>query len=109
MYNYERMYQRSGDLIKIYTNDNPKLEPPSAIEDCPQFGGEIKVYHSAVAVFYAPSDLCRAGGLRHELIRSTPSFRGHPCHDTVFVILDDSQPGMEGMEIGHVLLFFSFH
>ncbi|KAF8256454.1 hypothetical protein EI94DRAFT_1646520, partial [Lactarius quietus] len=28
--------------------------------------------------------------------------------DTVFVVTDDSQPGMEGMEIGHVQLFFSF-
>jgi hypothetical protein len=26
----------------------------------------------------------------------------------VFVVLDDSKPGMEGMEIGCVLLFFSF-
>jgi hypothetical protein len=79
------------------------------IEDCPQFDGKIKVYHSAVAIFYAPSDLCGAGGLRRELIRSTPYFRGYPRRDTVFIVLDDSQPGMEGMEIRCVLLFFSFH
>jgi len=29
--------------------------------------------------------------------------------DTVFVVLDDSKPGMEGMEIGQVLLFFLFY
>jgi hypothetical protein len=92
----------------LYTYDNPELEPPLTLEDCPQFHGEIKVYHSAVTVFYAPSDLCGAGGLKRELIRSTPCFCGYRHRDTVFVILNDSQPGMEGMEIGPVLLFFSF-
>ena len=38
-----------------------------------------------------------------------PYFHGHPRHDTVFVVLDDFQLGMNGMEIGRVLLFFSFH
>jgi len=47
--------------------------------------------------------------MKHELIRSTPDFHGKPRHDTVFVVLDESQPGMDGMEIGQVLLFFSFH
>ena len=37
-----------------------------------------------------------------------PNFFGHSCYDTVFVVINDSQLGMEGMEIGHVLLFFSF-
>jgi hypothetical protein len=88
--------------------DHPDQPPPSLIDDCPRFEGEIKVHHSAVAIFYAPSDLCGAGGMRRERIRSNPSFYGHPRRDTVFVVLDDSKPGMEGMEIGRVLLFFSF-
>jgi len=46
--------------------------------------------------------------MRREIIRSTSSFHGHERRDTVFVVLDDSQKGMEGMEIGRVLLFFSF-
>jgi hypothetical protein len=81
---------------------------PSTTEECPAFDGTIKVHHSAVTTFYAPSDLSGSGGLRRERIRSTPNFFGHPCRDTVFVVTDDSQLGMEGMEIGRVLLFFSF-
>ncbi|KAH9024047.1 hypothetical protein EDB85DRAFT_2150734 [Lactarius pseudohatsudake] len=81
---------------------------PSTIRECPAFEGIIKVYHSAIATFYAPGDLSGSGGLRRERIRSTPHFFGHPRRDTVFVVLNDSQPGMEGMEIGRVLLFFSF-
>ncbi|KAH8977241.1 hypothetical protein EDB86DRAFT_3067928 [Lactarius hatsudake] len=58
------------------------------------------VHHSAIATFYAPSDLSGSGGLRRERIQSTPHFFGHPRRDTVFVVVDDSQVGMEGMEIG---------
>ena len=69
----------------------------------------INIYHSAVAHFYAPSDLCGAGGMYHEQIWSNPSwYRGYPQYDTVFVETDAELPGMHGMVIGCVLLFFSF-
>jgi hypothetical protein len=89
--------------------DHPDKPLPMTIDKYPQFEGEFKVYHSAVATFYAPSDLSGVGGMRCERIRSTPSFHGHSQRDTVFVVLDDSKPGMERMEIGQVLLLFSFY
>ena len=46
--------------------------------------------------------------MRQERIRSIPSWYENPRHDTVFVVLDDSLPGMEGMVIARVLLLFSF-
>jgi hypothetical protein len=90
-----------------YGHSNKQIAP-STIEECSAFEGMIKVHHSAVAMFYLPSNLSGSGGLQHEQIQSTPNFFGHPHCDTVFVVTDDSQVGMEGMEIGHVLLFFSF-
>ncbi|KAF8260235.1 hypothetical protein EI94DRAFT_1773744 [Lactarius quietus] len=81
---------------------------PSTLKECPTFNGTIKVHHSAVATFYTPSDLSGSGGLQGEQIQSTPSFFGHPCRDTTFVVTDDSGPGMEGLEIGRIRLFFSF-
>ena len=93
----------------LFMYDRPNQRPPRQLEDFPPFEADIKVYHSAVAVFYAPSELCGTGGLHRERIRSNPSFHGHKRRDTVFVVLDDSKNGMEGMEIGRVLLFFSFH
>jgi hypothetical protein len=93
----------------LFTLNHPDQEAPVELEDLPSFNGEVRVHHSAIATFYAPSDLCGAGGLRRERIRSTPSFHGHERRDTVFVVLDESKTGMEGMEIGRVLLFFSFH
>ena len=92
----------------LFNYNHPNEPAPFNIEDLPLFKGEIKVYHSAAAVYYAPSDLCGAGGLHRECICLTPSFHGHECRDTVFVVLDESKKGMEGMEIGRVLLFFSF-
>ena len=92
----------------LFMLNHPDNQPPAEHEDLPWFEGEIRVYHSAVATYYAPSDLCGAGGLRRERIHSTPSFHGSERRDTVFVVLDESKSGMEGMEIGRVLLFFSF-
>ena len=93
-------------LYKCHHPEEPNA--PSTIEECPGFDDTIRVHHSALATFYAPSDLSGSGGLRRERIRSAPNFFGHPRRDTVFVVVDDSRPGMEGMEIGRVLLFFSF-
>ncbi|KAH8979524.1 hypothetical protein EDB86DRAFT_3067015 [Lactarius hatsudake] len=85
-----------------------ELVAPSTIDECPAFEGAIKVHHSAIATFYAPSDLSGSGGLWCERIRSAPHFFGYPHRDTVFVVVGDSQAGMEAMEIGRVLLFFLF-
>ncbi|KAF8270724.1 hypothetical protein EI94DRAFT_1698596 [Lactarius quietus] len=81
---------------------------PSTLEECPAFDSTIKVHHSAVATFYAPSDISGSGSLWCEKIQSTPSFLGHPHCDTTFVVTDNSWPGMEGLEIGCIQLFFSF-
>jgi hypothetical protein len=82
---------------------------PENIDDCPYFEGKIKVFHSAVARFYAPSDLCGAGWMYRERIRSNPNWYDDCArYDTVFVVVDELQPGMRGMVVARVLLFFSF-
>ena len=79
------------------------------ISDCPDLHSKLKVHHSAIARFYAPSDICGAGGMCRERIRSTPSWQGSfPRRDTVFVETDADLPGMQGMAIARILLFFSF-
>jgi hypothetical protein len=94
----------------IYLLDHPDSATiPSSPLDLLPFQGRIHVHHSAAATFFAPSDLCGAGGMHQERIHSTPSWYGHPCRDTVFVVLDDSLVGMEGMVVARVHLFFSFN
>ncbi|KAJ7610409.1 hypothetical protein FB45DRAFT_1037981 [Roridomyces roridus] len=77
-----------------------------ALDDCPVFGGHLRVFHSVIAHFYAPSDLCGAGGMYSERIRANPNWHGYARHDTVFI--DVGGPAMAGLVIGRVLLFFSF-
>ena len=80
------------------------------ISNCPNLHSKLKVHHSAIARFYAPSDICGAGGMCRECIHSTPSWQGSfPRHDTVFVETDANLPGMQGMAIAHILLFFLSH
>ncbi|KAH9039755.1 hypothetical protein EDB84DRAFT_1587671 [Lactarius hengduanensis] len=51
----------------LYKVSHPdKQVAPSTIGECPAFEGIIKVYHSAVATFYAPGDLSGSGGLRRD-------------------------------------------
>ncbi|KAG1855266.1 hypothetical protein F4604DRAFT_1883246 [Suillus subluteus] len=65
---------------------------------CPRFEGRVKVFSSAAASFYAPSDPSGVGGMRHEHIHATPSWRQGPArNDTVFVNTA-SEDGINGME-----------
>ena len=85
----------------LLTSNNVNLEA------CPQILSKMLVFHSAVAMFFSPSDPSRSHGMRHERIESTPSWHGHPQRDCVLVVEDDSQEGFS-MSAVHVLLFFSF-
>jgi hypothetical protein len=96
----------------LYRHNFPDSNITPELDDLPRFEGDIRVHHSAVARYYAPSDLCGKGGIHRETIRSNPSWfkkggKRLPRYDTVFVSVSE-KPGMEGMEIGRVLLFFSF-
>lgn len=66
------------------------------------------MFHSAIAMFFAPSDTSGTHGMRRERIRSTPSWRGGgPRRDCAFIVEDNAKPGMSGMNVVRVLLFFS--
>ncbi|KAH9994306.1 hypothetical protein BJV74DRAFT_877659 [Russula compacta] len=71
------------------------------IEQCPNFTGRIYVYHSAIARFFAPSDLCGTGGMYRECIRSNPNWCGENArHDTMFISTGSEMDAMQGMTIG---------
>ncbi|KAG6894908.1 hypothetical protein C0992_004017 [Termitomyces sp. T32_za158] len=69
----------------------------------------FKVFHSAIAEFYAPSDQSGDHGRIHERIRSTPLWKGSsPRRDCILVAQDPDLKGMAGMEVARAILFFSF-
>ncbi|KAH9011269.1 hypothetical protein EDB84DRAFT_1540472 [Lactarius hengduanensis] len=98
----------------LYDYLHPQSQIPASHipeDDLPQVPNNVYVYTSIRAVFYAPSDLSGLGGLRHERIRSTQSwYGGPPRRDCVFVGNRDlpDAPGMRGLLVARVLLFFSF-
>ncbi|KAF8226698.1 hypothetical protein L208DRAFT_1300526, partial [Tricholoma matsutake] len=52
------------------------------ISTCPPFNGRVSVFHSAVAMYYAPSDLSGIGGMHCQHIHSVPHWQnGPPCWD----------------------------
>ncbi|KAJ7771418.1 hypothetical protein DFH07DRAFT_866418 [Mycena maculata] len=79
---------------------------PPPLQLCPNFDSPITVQHSAIARFYALRDICGAGGMYREHIRSNPRWHGYARQDTVLVNVGG--PVMGGIIIGRVMLFFSF-
>lgn len=92
----------------LYGRRHPNREVPDDIDVRINFTGKIQVFHSAIARFYAPSDLCGAGGMYRQRIRCNPVWYGQPRRDTVFVVQDEAQAGMRGMLIARIHLLFSF-
>lgn len=79
------------------------------IAACPHFGGKVRVFHSAVAIFYAPSDTSGLGGMHREWIRACPSWNNGPArNDCIFLEADPNAAGFRGLHVAQVLLFFSF-
>lgn len=79
------------------------------ISACPTIPGRISVFHSAKATYYAPSDHSGIGGMHQQRIRSTPHWRNGPARrDCVFVVKDQTIPGIHGLLVAKVILFFSF-
>lgn len=76
--------------------------------DLPHISSKVSIYHSAVAVFYAPSDNCGIHGMKRERIRCSPSWFGVPRRDTVLVTINENRPGFRGMSAARLVLLFSF-
>ncbi|KAI9455610.1 hypothetical protein F5148DRAFT_984714, partial [Russula earlei] len=71
------------------------------------FYGKITIYPSAIATFYAPSNISGIGGMCCECIHTVKSWRKrHGCYNTIFVNTAPSIEGMQGLDITCVQLFF---
>jgi hypothetical protein len=103
------------DLIQHFLSDqccstsDSDSDTTSSSSDTPEFYGMIRVSTSAVATFYAPSDISGIGGMRYERIHAIDTWRHGPGrHDCVFVNTDSAAEGMRGLNIARVKLLFSF-
>ena len=98
----------------IFDQENPDSDVFGMdidINDCPEIDPmlRIKVFHSAISTYHAPSDLSGIGGMHRERIRATPSWlKEGPRYDCVFINKDMKTDGFQGLIAAQVALFFSF-
>ncbi|PBK70781.1 hypothetical protein ARMSODRAFT_987857 [Armillaria solidipes] len=91
---YEQMGE--GSSQPIYTEEHPNIT------------SQISVFHSAIAMFYSPSDISGTRGMRHERIRATPSWHGYPRYDCALAMTNEREQGFQAMSAVCILLLFSF-
>jgi len=102
------------DLIQRFlyeqcrSDSDSEAASSSTLSELPEFHGKISVCASAIATFFAPSDISGIGGMRCERIRAVNIWRNGPGrYDTVFVSTNPIGEGMVGFDIARVKLFFS--
>ena len=102
---YEQLHSNS-DFSQL-SDSSASSDVP--LDNLPEFHGRVAVYTSAVATYYAPSDLSGTGGMHCERIRAVRKWRnGPPRYDCVYVSADAAAEGMRGLDIARVRLFFKF-
>ena len=70
---------------------------------------KLSIYHSALSMFFAPSDLSGVNGMHHERIHALPSWWNGPSrYNTELVSTNQEIDGMQGLDVGCVCLFFLF-
>ena len=90
-------------------DSSPESDTASSSSMLPALPTKIATYASAVATFYAPSDISGIGGMRSERICAVDTWRhGNGWNDCMFINTDPTQPGMRGLDVTCTRLFFSF-
>lgn len=104
---FSRLLQKF--LYEQLHRDDDTASPSQDARRRPRVKGKIHVFNSAVATFYAPSDISGTTSMRREHIRATSSWRkGSARYDTVLVNSNPEVEGVRGFEVARVFLFFSF-
>ena len=94
-------------LFEFFANSNNTASSSQDLH--PRITGRVHVFNSAIATFYAPSDISSVTSMRREHIRASPSWRkGQARYDTVLVNSNPKVEGVRGFEVARVFLFFSF-
>lgn len=104
------------DLVRyfLFYNQHPTYTGTPPLSICPTTYNinKISVFHSATAIFCAPSNPSGIGGLYRETIRCTPRWQTGGItarrRDCIILNTGSEVPGMRGLDVARVHLFFSF-
>ena len=90
-------------------DNNSKSNVVSSLLGLPLLPNKIFVYTSAVATFYAPSNISCITGMHSEHICTDNTYHhGNGHYDCMSVNTDPLQLGMHGLDVAHARLFFPF-
>jgi len=105
----DKLRSFSADQIRASDTNSDVSLVDNSDNQFPEIDNLITLYPSAVAIYFAPSDLSGIGGMHSERIRATANWRNEgPRYDTVFVNMNPNEDGMRGLDIARVKQFFSF-
>ena len=120
--NFADLGQRTNhDLVTLVQHFlYDQLHPDSALPGSgvspallPNPQSTVRVFPSAIATFFAPSDVAGMGGMYRQRIRATPLWRRGdipaPRYDTILVSTGSDTDGFLGTHVARVKLFFSFN
>lgn len=93
---------------QLHRDEPPAAQPELFSNILPNIHTNVDVFHSARAVFHAPSDVSGTHGMQRQMIRATPSWRQKEAQYDCVLIVEDDSPGMRGMVVGRVRCFLSF-
>lgn len=97
---------------QLYRDSNANVSSSSydvSIDACPVFEGKISIFGCALATFQAPSDPSGPRGMRRKFIRATAAWQNSQSrYDCIFINSQTDLPGMGGLGVARVFLFFSF-
>src|ERR1700678_6428 len=89
---------------QLYPDGHFSLSDMS-LHACPNFSGQISVFHSASVTYHVQDDI----GIHCEHICSTPSwYKGPPRYDCAYVNARPHLEGMHSLDVVRIFLFFSF-
>jgi hypothetical protein len=98
----------------LFYQENPTFIGTPPLSTCPslEYLQDLSVFHSAKAIFCAPSNDSGIEGLYRETIRSTPRWQTSgttaPRRDCVLLATGSDMAGVRGLDVARVHLFFSF-
>jgi len=92
----------------LYSQVHPGRQPQH-LSNCPIIHSRVYAVPSTTATYYTPSDESGTGGMHRTRIRSTVAWRnGLPRYNCVFISQGNALPGMRGLHVAQVMLFFRF-
>ena len=104
-----KLHSFSADQTHATDYNSDVLLMDDSDNQLPKIDDLITLYPSALATYFAPSDLGGVRGMHSEHIHATSNWRNEgPCYDTIFVNTNLNKDGMCGLDIARIKQFFSF-